>query len=123
MGLQVLVTRAAWSRLALTQDKILQSSNAGRFNTTEIHCTEYHPAIRKGELPSLCLTLIALHTHQPILLHRLASMFLAVFSQGRRSQWTFSWRVVDQYNQTVRCGAAAVRLQASLLQNSITTAS
>lgn len=48
------VTRSSWSRLALTQPEIVDPKQGGRFNTTEIHCTEYHPAIRKGDLSARC---------------------------------------------------------------------
>ena len=54
--LQVFVTRADWSRRALTQPEMMDAKQGGRFNTTEIHCTEYHSAVRKGKLE---LSLIA----------------------------------------------------------------
>ncbi len=41
----VFVTRAAWTRLALTQPEVVAPTQGGRFNTTEIHCTVYHPAV------------------------------------------------------------------------------
>ena len=50
------VTRADWSRRALTQPEMMDPKMGGKFNTTEIHCTEYHPAVRAGDcLPPLKL--------------------------------------------------------------------
>lgn len=43
---QVFETRAQWSRYALTQPEAVHDSQGGRFNTTELHCTEYFPAVR-----------------------------------------------------------------------------
>ena len=43
------VTRADWSRRALTQPEMMDPKMGGKFNTTEIHCTEYHPAVRAGD--------------------------------------------------------------------------
>ena len=53
--MQVFVTRADWSRRALTQPEMMDPIQGGRFNTTEIHCTEYHSAVRKGVLHSSLL--------------------------------------------------------------------
>lgn len=49
--MQVFVTRADWSRRALTQPEMMDPKMGGKFNTTEIHCTEYHPAVRAGTPP------------------------------------------------------------------------
>ena len=47
-GAQVFETRAQWSRYALTQPEVMAPGQGGRFNTTELHCTEYFPAARWG---------------------------------------------------------------------------
>ena len=54
------VTRADWSRRALTQPEMMDPKMGGKFNTTEIHCTEYHPAVRAGD--SLIPEPLKLHT-------------------------------------------------------------
>ena len=46
---QVFETRAQWSRYALTQPEAIAAEQGGRFNTTELHCTEYFPGVRWGE--------------------------------------------------------------------------
>lgn len=46
--LQVFEVRAQWSRYALTQPETRAPEQGGRFNTTELHCTEYNPAVRWG---------------------------------------------------------------------------
>lgn len=51
---QVFETRAQWSRYALTQPEAVHDSQGGRFNTTELHCTEYFPAVRWGAFPAVC---------------------------------------------------------------------
>ena len=46
-------TRTQWSRYALTQPEVVHPAQGGRFNTTEIHCTEFFPAVRWGAAPVL----------------------------------------------------------------------
>lgn len=47
-AVQVFEVRAQWSRYALTQPEVVAPEQEGRFNTTELHCTEYYPAARVG---------------------------------------------------------------------------
>ena len=49
--MQVFEVRAQWSRYALTQPLAIAPQQGGRFNTTELHCTEYYPAVRWGAPP------------------------------------------------------------------------
>ena len=51
---QVFETRTQWSRYALTQEEVVDPSQGGRFNTTEIHCTEFFPAVRWGAHCPVC---------------------------------------------------------------------
>ena len=53
-GQATFITRAQFARYALTQPEAVL--DGGRFNTTEIHCTEYYPGITGGvcRSPSHC---------------------------------------------------------------------
>ena len=69
--MQVFETRTQWSRYALTQPEVTDPAQGGKYNTTEIHCTEFFPAVRWGKPAALlvsqsCLTDYALVCWQSI---------------------------------------------------------
>ena len=67
-GQPTFIVRAQFARYALTQPEALEG---GRFNTTEIHCTEYFPGTHGCEPPALAVQITGVvNQHSPPLLQR-----------------------------------------------------